>query len=342
MDPATHALASFALARGLFPRRQWSFVLGVVLAGTLADLDLLTLLFGPDAYLAGRFTVTHSLIGTLVVIAIAVAFVSKFQPKSGPHQNASLARESIATVALATSIAATLHLLMDLATSNGVAVFWPFRQTRFARDLLPSTDPWILALLLAGTFLPELLGLVSSEIGAKEKSPRGRNSAIAALALVLIYAGVRLILHENAAAQLDARSYRGESPRRVAAFPDSFWLLTWHGAVETTAQMCTADVPATGTPRFDSERAACARKPEESPLLAAAQETRVAKKFLQAARFPKASVGTIEGGSEVVLRDLRDSAQNEIRYALAARILLNPHGQLTSQEILWASSVQLR
>ena len=342
MDPATHALASFALARGIFPRRPWSFGLGVVLAGTLADLDLLTLLFGPDAYLAGRFTVTHSLIGTLVVVAIAATFVSKFQPKSGPHQNASLARESIATVALATSLAATLHLLMDLATSDGVAVLWPFRQTRFAWDLLPAIDPWILALLLTGILLPELLGLVSSEIGAKEKSPRGRNGAIAALALVLIYAGVRLILHENAAAQLDARSYRGESPRRVAAFPDSFSLLTWHGAVETTAQMCTAEVPATGTTRFDSERAACVRKPEESPVLTAAHGTEAARRFVQAARFPKASVGTIEGGSEVVLRDLRDSAQNETRYALAARILLNPHGQVTSQSIDWAGNVRLR
>jgi hypothetical protein len=190
--------------------------------------------------------------------------------------------------------------------------------------------------------LPQLFGLVSSEIGAKDRAPRGRNGALIALALICCYAGARVSLHGNATAQLDAHSYRGESPRRVAALPDSLSLSTWHGIVETTAQICTVDVPATGTTRFDPETAVCVHKPEPSPALAAAQQTEATRRFLEAARFPKASVGATEDGTEVVVRDMRTVAEGQSRFALAARVLLDPNGRVTSQRIVWARDVHLR
>ncbi len=343
MDLATHAVTSLALARGIFPRRSWPFLAGIVLAGTLADADLLTLLFGPGAYLAGRHTFTHSFVGTVVVIGIAVLLVRLLPSGSGsPPKAAATHATGFTSLLLATSLAAIVHVLMDLATSSGVALLWPFRTTRFAWDCLPFLDPWILVFVVVGIALPELLALVGSEIGAREKSPRGRNGALLALALVVFYVGGRTVLHSSAATQLDAHTYRGESARRLAAFPDSLSLLNWHGAVETASQLCTTEVPVAGTTRFDAEAAACLHKPEDSPALRTAQETAVSKKFLQEARFPRASVSGTQSGTEVVLRDLRDTAQNDIFYALAARILLDSHGQVTSEEIVWAGSVKLR
>src|SRR5260370_38458486 len=52
VDPATHALTSFALARGIFRRRPWWFVLGVVLAGTMADFVLGLAFLGAGCVLA--------------------------------------------------------------------------------------------------------------------------------------------------------------------------------------------------------------------------------------------------------------------------------------------------
>src|SRR5262249_13772577 len=223
-----------------------------------------------------------------------------------------------------------------------VTLLWPFHPTRFAWDFLPEIDPWILALLIAGMFLPELFRLVGTEIGAKQKSPRGRNGALVALALLVFYVGVRVVAHGNALARLDAHSYRGESPRQVGAFPDSFSPITWHGVVETASQVCTVDVSEAGTWRFDPESAVCAHKPEDSAALTTAQKTQTALAFLQATQFPKATVGATSEGFEVVLRDMRDIAQNESLHALAARILLDRKAQVTSQSIVWASSVTLR
>jgi len=308
----------------------------------LADVDLLALLFGPAAYLSGRFTATHSLMGTVLVIAIAAGFFLLTQPKSGkPRKAGPTPAASLLSLLVAVSLAAVVHLLMDLATSSGMALLWPFRATRFAWDWFPFLDPWVLALLLAGIFVPELFRLVSSEIGAKQKSPRGRNGALIALALVVSYVGARATSHNHAVTELDAHSYRGDSPHQVAAFPDSFSPMTWHGVVETVSQICTQDV-AGGTARFDPESAACIHKPEESAPLASAEKTEAAQNFLQAARFPKASVGAATDGCEVVLRDMRDVAENESVRALAARILLDRNAHVTSQGIVWATRIELR
>ncbi|HTB92729.1 MAG TPA: metal-dependent hydrolase [Candidatus Sulfotelmatobacter sp.] len=354
MDPATHALISFALARGIFPRRPWWFVLGVVLAGTIADLDLVSTLVGPAAYLSIRHTITHSILGTAVVIGAALICARLLRMKGGPSRKpirdaenapqkaAATADGGIAALLVAATLAAVVHVLMDLCTSAGVALLWPWRETRFAWDWLPGVDMWIPAILLAGILLPELFGLVGSEIGAKERAPRGHNGAIAALVLVLIYVGARATLHGTAVAQLDAHTYRGESPRRFAAIADPVSLLNWHGVVETDSQICTLSVPATEGTRFDPESGACMHKPGESPALEAAQQTNATKNFLRAARFPRASVGTTEDGTEVVLRDLRDSAEDEKRFAVAARILLDRKGRVTDQQTLWASEVHLR
>jgi inner membrane protein len=328
--------------------------LGVVLAGTIADFDLVSALVEPGAYLSFRHAITHSILGTVAVIAVSVGIAVGLKVKGGPSRTPVRDTENalqktgrtvgtgIMTLLIAGTLAAVLHVLMDVCTSAGVALLWPWRMTRFAWDWLPGVDPWILALLLAGILLPELFGLVGSEIGAKSKAPRGRNGAIAALALALIYVGVRATLHGNAVAQLDAHTYRGESPRRLAAFADPVSLVTWHGVVETATQICTVDVPASEAARFDPETAVCAHKPADSLSLAAAERTDAMKNFLQAARFPKASVGATEDGTEVVVRNVRDSAEDDKRFAVAVRILLDRKGQVMSQEILWASEVHLR
>ena len=328
--------------------------MGVVIAGTLADVDLISALIGPGVYLFARRTFTHSIWGTVAVIAVVVGAAQLLRSGSGPSHTpvrnaenalrkaAATTNARIAALFIAATLAAVFHVLMDVSTSAGVALLWPSRETRFAWDWLPGVDPWILAVLLAGILLPELFALIGSEIGTKDKSPRGRTGAIAALVLVLLYVGTRATLHANAVAQLDAHTYRGESPRRLAAFAEPVSLVTWHGVVETATQICMVSVPAVESVRFDPEIGVCVHKPEDSPSLAAGGQAEATKKFLQAARFPKASVGTTEDGTEVVVRDVRNSAEDETRFAVAVKILLDRKGSVTRQEILWASEVRLR
>jgi len=317
--------------------------LGVVLAGVLADVDLLSYFFGPSAFLTWRYTFTHSLPGALLIAATCALLFSKFQPKGSFFSaKKDAAKESLTSLAPAMLIAALLHVALDFAGLQGITLLWPVNQNLYALDWLPQIDPWICIILLFGLLLPELFHLVGSEIGTKDKTPRGRNGARIAFAMLIVYTGVRATLHQNAVAQLDAHSYRGESPHRVAAFADALSLETWHGFAETTSSVCTTDVPALSGTRFDPERAACVHKPEDSPALTAAQHTPATQLFLRASRFPKASLDATEDGTEVVIRDVRGTALNLAGAWTAVQIFEDRKNKVVQQTIVWASEVRLR
>ncbi|HEX8872908.1 MAG TPA: metal-dependent hydrolase, partial [Candidatus Acidoferrum sp.] len=271
MDAATHALASLALARGFFPRRHWSIPLGMVVSGTIADVDCLSALFGPAAYFEAHRTWTHSLPGVVIIVLLSALLVRLLQKTN---------RNSLPAILLPLFCASVLHLVLDVCQSEGVALLWPFRSTRFAADWLPGTEPWILALLAFGVVLPEFFRLISSEIGAKDKTPRGRNGALVALALALVCVGARAIAHASSVALLEPHTYQGESARSIGAFPSTLSMLTWRGVVETASLLCTMDVPVAGGAPFDPESANCIHKPDASPQLTAAQETGVGRKYL--------------------------------------------------------------
>jgi len=332
VDIPTHALASLALARGFFPRRRWPIAVGMIFAGTLADVDLVTALFGPAAYLAGHRTFTHSILGTIAIVVLT-GIVTRHLSEKQP--------ESWRVMLLAVTCAATLHLLLDLGQSEGVTLLWPLRHTRFAADWLPTIDPWLLALLIAGILVPELFLLVTSEIGAKSESPRGRNGAVIAFVVILIYVGARAILHSSSTALLEPRTYHGESARKVGAFPNALSLVTWHGIAETESLICLLEVPTGMAKSFDPEAADCVHKPESSPELDAAQKAAITQEYLQVARFPRAALAKRQDGFEVVIRSMVDQAQNETRHRVAVMIFLTPQYGVIGQAFVWLKNVHL-
>ena len=157
-----------------------------------------------------------------------------------------------------------------------------------------------------------------------------------------IYVGARGLLHFDSVALLEPRSYHGESPRRAETFADTLSLLTWHGVVETQSYLCLVEVPVTSGDGFDPESATCLHKPEESPVLTAVQQSVVGRKFLRAARMPRAAVDKSEDGYEVVIRDLRDVAERETRHRVVARIWLDAASRIVREQFNWAGEVHLR
>src|SRR5207244_4639907 len=71
MDPLTHALASYSLQRAAFPRLSRGATIAIVLAGVVADVDLLSIYFGPSAYLAFTHTYFHSILAALAFTLVA-------------------------------------------------------------------------------------------------------------------------------------------------------------------------------------------------------------------------------------------------------------------------------
>jgi membrane-bound metal-dependent hydrolase YbcI (DUF457 family) len=284
---------------------------------------------GPSAFLAFYRTYFHSVLAAVLlslVVTLLLYFPRRPQSENSPPPPAAFA------AALA---AYTLHLLMDLCQSAGVELLWPFSPRRFALDWLPHLDLWILGILLAGILLPSLSRLITEEIGAKSKGPRGRVGASLALAAMILYVVLRFVLHGNALAALESRSYRGESPRKTAAFPESGSPFRWLGIVETVSALHEVEVDVGPGASFNPDAALTSYKPEPSPALDAARDTAVARRFLQIARFPKATIEKTPTGFHVLLRAfpyMRDASSG---WRVEAVIDTDPSGKVVSQEIAW-------
>lgn len=332
MDVLTHGLASYCVTRAVFPRASRATLLAAVFAGVAADLDQLSAYAGPSAFLAWHRTATHSIVGTLVIAAAFLVVVSlAVRRKPGPNPGI----DALRTVFLAILAACSLHVAMDLTQNESVQVLWPFRGQRYSADWVAHFDLWILLIFLAGALLPQLLALVTEEIGAKSKAPRGRAGAIVALLAVFIYTGARFVLHGNAVAMMEARTYRAELPRRVAAFAESDSPLHWRGIVETDRALNDLNLNLAGGSSFNPDAAVVYYKPESSAPLDAARTTESVRRFLAAAKFPKATVEKIDVGYRVQLRDLAQQQQARSGPRVIAIVDTDANAKVLSDELAW-------
>jgi membrane-bound metal-dependent hydrolase YbcI (DUF457 family) len=331
VDPLTHGLASLALQRGFFPRASWRTLLAILFTGIVADVDSLSASFGPAAYLRWHRTITHSLV-FILMLAFAAFLFSRTRRDGEP----SARWAGFSWIAILA--ASALHLVMDLLQTGAAVPLWPFSAKRISLDIEPAIDPWLLVILASAILIPELLHLVSDEIGSRTKRPRGRNGAIAGLAFALIYFGLRASLHATAVATLEARTIAGEMPHRVAAFPDSVSPILWHGIIETESALHLVVMRTTGGEAAYATGITTLRKAESSPVLGAAQASPAAIRFLRIARFPKAVVQKETEGYSVEIQDLKDLATESRNHAILADINLDRSTKVVSSELQWQNN----
>jgi membrane-bound metal-dependent hydrolase YbcI (DUF457 family) len=344
MDVGTQSLASLVIARALVPRAPWRAWAVIVIAGSIANIDVVSAMVSPSAYIEWYRTYFHSALVSLVLsLALAAAYVVATRASAAndqlPSRSGSFSQSAFFAAAI---FAGFLHLALDAAQSYGTMIFWPLNHQRVAMDWLPHIDLWIIAILLAALFLPELTRLVTDEIGAKARGARGRVGAIVGLVILALYVGMRADLHSNAIATLQNRGYDSGSPHRVAAYADAASPFIWHGIVETERALHEPDVSIFTSSQFDNDNGLTLFKPEPSPILDQAQRTEAARKFLAAAQFPKADIENTADGYVVELRDLRYAGTGETQGEVRARIDLDPNGKVLSDELVWARSIKPR
>jgi inner membrane protein len=297
MDPLTHAVVSIAASRAGLNKLTRLATPMLIVAGVAADLDWLTALASPKAFLEGHRTITHSLLGT---VAIAIVTALCFTIAGRKHPSAPIKFPSALAVC---SISAILHVILDLTNSYGVKLFWPFNEKWYAWDSVAQFDLIILIILSAGILLPMLFRLVGEEIGAQRRT-KGVFSAATALFLVFAYIGARYILHERAVTLMNSRLYDGVPPLAVGAFPYSPSPFHWAGVIITESTLLRAEVPVILAP-YDPFAAKPFYKPEESPALNAARTSTTATLFLSFARFPRARIERTDRGFHVEITDMR-------------------------------------
>ncbi len=333
MDPVTHFLTGACLGRSGFNRKTALATVTMVLAAEAADIDVLWEIKGSIAGLQHHRGITHSFVGVPFIAAAVLGLVyllHRFRSrKRGPDKNAK-SRSSPPLrwgfLYFCAVLAALSHLLLDYTTAYGIRLFEPFNYRWYSWDIVYIIEPLMLLALVAGLTLPELLGLINQEIGARQRGPRGRGAAIAALICVVIIWGVRDYQHRRALAAMNSFLYNGAEPIRVAAYPYMIDPFRWHGVVETADFLETVPVNSR-VPEVDEQAGILFYKPPVTDALTAAKESYLGRVYLDWAAFPyvrQEKVAYDHAEHLVKFQDLRYTYPSSGRAVLGGFVLLSP------------------
>ncbi len=338
MEPVTHFLTGAALSRAGFNRKTALATVTMTLATEAADIDVLAYFKGSAYGFIQHRGITHTFIGVPVVAAIVVALVWLFdrlwQRRRAKHSSQPPPPRRWGWLYLFACIAGLSHILLDFTNNYGVRPFYPFQRQWYAWDIVFIIEPLILAALLAALVLPWLFALVGQEIGARQKGPRGRGAAIAALLFIVALWSVRDYQHRRALAAMDAYQIHGESARQVAAFPYMINPFHWAGVAETSTAYVSMNVNSLRPEVDPGNRAQTYYKPENTAITQAARNTDLGRAYVEWARFPLVEaehITTPDPAELVHFTDVRFLYPDERRRPLQAYVLLDSHLHAESQ-----------
>lgn len=335
MDPVTHVFSSIVLARAAKSRLPRGGMAMLIVSGVAADLDSLTYFVGPAAYLRFHQSLLHSLASSMILAcALAAAFVALDRKRIRTADAPSPVALKFPTALAACSTGIVFHLLLDAVSGIGLQLLWPFKTHWTSLDWLPHFEIWIVLLFAASIAVPELIAMVSEEIGDRRESSRSAVSAFIGLALLFAYIGVRASLHHRATSLLANLDYQGHTPLAVGAFPTAS-PLTWRAVVSTDSSLEELELSFLPGESFDPDHGIVHAKPDDSAALEAAENTAAAKSFLSYARFPLADVTPTDNGAQTRIRDLRFPSNDKSPDNLAVAIDTSATDQPLAQTIYY-------
>jgi inner membrane protein len=227
MDPVTQTLLGAAAAQAVLNRKigPAAALFGAV-GGALPDVDVLFTWADPALPIEYHRHFTHAL--AFVPAGGAVAAL--------PFLLAARWRRQWNLVLLATTIGCATHGLLDLCTSYGTYLLWPFIDRRVALDIISIIDPVFTVALLIGV----LWAVIA----------RSGRPALVGLIVCVAYLALGAVQHGRAAAvQRRLAAGRQHQLVRGRAMPTLGNLIVWRSVYEAGGRL---HADAVRTPLFDS------------------------------------------------------------------------------------------
>jgi inner membrane protein len=308
LEPITHFLTGACMGRAGLNRTTALATLTVTLAAEAPDLDVLSRFGGPAFSFAHHRGFTHSFLGVPLDAAVVVGFVYLIWRVRGRKLKDPNLPPRWGLLFFYACLAGLSHILLDFTNNYGVRPFWPFSEKWYSWDIVFIFEPVLFSFLLLGLIVPSFFSLIDTEIGARQRGPRGRIAAALALVGVVLLWGVRDYEHRRASGALAARTYQDTEPLRVSAYPTMTNPFQWYGVVETPAFFALAAVDSLA-PEVDPEgRLQIRYKPAETPVTLAAKKSYLGRVYLDWAQYPITETETLQppdGGDIVEFEDLR-------------------------------------
>jgi len=312
MDLLTHAAAGALLGEAFFRNRlgRAAPILGAV-AAVVPDLDVVAGLFSSDPLvnLNVHRGATHSLLFVplgAILVAVAATLVTR-------------RRFPVVWCFLVALAGGAAHLVLDLATSYGTMILWPWDYTRWALDWFCFIDPYLLAILAVTLILvwrrqrrdarPADDPRADGEIGEVHPGMPWRGIALRGLVMALLYvlalgAGQRAAM-DRLAEQLNHFGYTSDTVDRLSCTPVPFVPLAWNAFFTTDGgrrvHVGLIWILREGTTQFD----VMASDPP-TPAVEAFRDSDAGRAWLRFARYPVITTESgLNGVTNITGRDER-------------------------------------
>jgi inner membrane protein len=269
----------------------------LLLSTNIPDIDILAVAGGGPTYLHWHRYWTHAFVLSPALAFASVGLVRLFARSPIPWLAATCVAE----------LGVLSHLLLDWTNQYGIRFLLPFSSGWYELDNAMLFDLWIYSAFAVCLFAPLLGRLVGGEIGARPRVHAGQGWAIIALVFLGLYFAGRGVIHARVIDTLNARTYDGADPIRVAAFPQSASPFLWKGVVETASAYHTYQLNILASD-FDPSAGRTYFKPPKTAALLAAEKTVPFQEFEEFAQYPlwlSVPSSEVENGTQVDLVDLR-------------------------------------
>ncbi|MEP7384773.1 MAG: metal-dependent hydrolase [Gemmatimonadota bacterium] len=305
MDNLTHTMAGALLAECGLKRHSRLAYPALLIGANLPDIDVASYLFGDGLTgLTFRRGWTHGVLAMVVlpvVLTLLLITWSRYRrSRSSVVARASRAPVAVRPLIVVAAIGIWSHPLLDLLNNYGVRLLMPFSDRWFYGDAIYIVDPWILALLIGGTWL--------SRRRARQGRSRRKTARVALVGLLAYVATMIYISHASVRLVADAAGRNGIlSPRTIMMSPDPALATTRTGLLDSgnhyerwrvdwrpwgsRVERLTGDIP----------------KGDDDPRAALARATERGRRYLAWSRFPFFVCGVDGDPALVHLGDARYS-----------------------------------
>src|SRR5579863_7738254 len=161
------------MGRAGLNRKTALATLTLTLAAEAPDIDMLAGFRGGAFAFAHHRGFTHSFLGLPLDAAAVLGVVYLIWRLRGRKTNDPDLPPRWGVLFLLACLAGLSHILLDFTNNYGVRPFWPFSEKWYSWDIVFIVEPVMLLFLVLGLIVPSLFSLIDSEVGVRQRGPRG-------------------------------------------------------------------------------------------------------------------------------------------------------------------------
>lgn len=314
MDPVTHALTGAVISRtGFYQRFGRTATIIFLVSALIPDIDHFSLrLAGPLAYLKYHRGFTHSIVGSFIIAASIAGIASLVKPVRE--------RMSLAMLFFLSLLGIYSHIFLDLITSYGTQVFFPFSHERYSLDLVFIIDFYFTALLL----IPLLL--------MKFKKEWSKGLAIISLASMALYLGFSYIEKGISIDKVKAENNKNHiNGSRIEALPLPLSPFKWAVYTEDAEKFYQTNMDNLSG---NSTMEIFQKKTNGNGITDKVEGLDIVQTYLWFARFPVKSVKQEDGGYLVEYYDIRFNVLPN-RKPFLLKLSVDKKGSLRHAELMF-------